>query len=563
MANPSRYRVVDWLGGRILENRELMTLQSILQGTDPNGNTVTYDLDQIFRPGATQNITATVNGLTVSFGPKNSALPMTVFVRGRWEVLQSTDLPSVTLSNTQTQVFLNYQLRIVTSIEDTSLVDSTTGQATANMGELDFTIGATDTSGAALNPATQLEKNTAPIVMFQFTNNGSALTQVLLDNVNPQALATLGVSGLVSLTTATASGVAVSTDDLRMTNARSPLPSSVVDASVRTPNSVSGTNADGSAKYDLTQDPGGISADKVIWQEVTERLSDFLAWIKSQVQSVAASLAGHIGQMLGQANTHPMPTANQVGAAPLSHVGMQLGMSGSHPALVTANSGGFQVNQTAGSGGLSVKDPAYGVIQNGALVSALLHSGDVLSTPLNSLVTVPGGSPINFSGALTGLHDVAQVLTDHVNQNSHANPHGITAADLGAATQSYVNTAVANGITTAENVVEAWVNTLFASSIGVSGYMSFPGGLMIQWGQTANMGGGQSSYQNFNTVNGRIGFPHGCLGVWLSAVQEAGQHTPLANVVQGTVSSSSFKWIIGAGGDIDGSTTCYWFAIGY
>ena len=72
-----------------------------------------------------------------------------------------------------------------------------------------------------------------------------------------------------------------------------------------------------------------------------------------------------------------------------------------------------------------------------------------------------------------------------------------------------------------------------------------------------------SLLQRRNTVNGRIGFPHGCFGVWLSGVQESGQHTPLANVVQGTVSASSFEWSIGAGGEIDGWTTCYWFAIGY
>lgn len=461
MANPSRYRVVDWLGGRILESRELMTLQSILHGVDPNGNMVTYDLDQLYRPGATQNITLTISGLTVSFGPTNSALPMVVFVRGRWEVLKSTDLPPVTLSSTQTQIFLNYALTIVTSAQDPSLVDATTGQATADMGELDFVIGTTDTSSVALNTSTQLEKNTSPIVMFEFTNSGSALTPVTLDNANPQALASLGISGLVSTTTDTP--VVVSTDDPRMSNGRSPLAGSVVDASVRVPVAVSGTNADGSNKYDLTQDPGGISADKIIWQEVTERVSDFLAWIKSQVASVAATLAGHIGQMLGQSNTHPMPTASQVGAAPLSHVGQQLGLSGSHPPTVTANSGGFQVNQTA-TQPFGTIDPAYGLFTNGTLTAGVLHSGDFLSTLLNALVTVPGGGPINFSGALTGLHDVAQVVTDHVNQNSHANPHGLTLSDLGGISLS------------------AWT-----SGSNANGYWTKdPTGKIDQWGQISN-----------------------------------------------------------------------------
>lgn len=557
MANPSRYRVVDWLGGRILENRELLTLQSILHGTDPNGNMVTYDLDQIFRPGATQNITATVTGLTVNFGPTNSALPMAAFIRGRWEVLQGTDLPPVTLSSSQTQIFLNYQIRIVTSTEDTSLVDSTTGQATANMGELDFTIGATDTSGAALNPATQLEKNTSPIVMFQFTNNGSALTQVTLDNVNQQALATLGISGLVNTTTT--NPTVVSTDDPRMSNARTPSTGSVVDASVRNPNSVSGTNADGSTKYDLTQDPGGISADKIIWQEVTERLSDFLAWIKAQVVSVAAALSGHIGQMLGMSNTHPMPTASQVGAAPLSHVGMPLGMSGSHPPTVTANSGGFQVNQTAGSGGLSVKDPAYGVFQSGALVAALLHSGDVLSTPLNGLVTVPGGSPINFSGALTGLHDVGQVLTDHVNQNSHANPHGLAASDIGAATQSYVDAAVANAITTAEN----WMKSLFPTGSNGNSFWekNTLTGKISQWGIIYNAYDGQNV--SFPTAFTQLGSVS--LTTQIEFDPSGGNYAGVSGPYHGTVTVNGFGL---ANKNLDSHSgptniTIYWQAEGY
>ncbi len=529
MANPSRYRVVDFLGGRILESREMMTLQSMTHGVDPSGNTVTLDLDQLYRPGATQNITVTTSGLTASFSPTQGTLPMTAFIRGRWEVLQSGDLPPVTLSSGQTHIYLNYQIRIVTSTEDASLVDATTGAATANMGELDLVIGATDTSAVALNGTTQLEKNTSPIVMWQFTNNGSALTQVTLDDVNPPALASVGMSGLVSTTTA--NPVVVSTDDPRMTNGRAPLAGSVVDASVRVPESVNAVdgygppdgpsfagNADGSLQYDLTKDAGGISADKIIWQEATERVSDFLAWIKAQVVSVTSTLASHIGQALGSVTTHPMPTASQVGAAPLSHVGMQLGLPGSHPPTVTQDSGGFSVYQDTTPGlleetGARSTDAAYGVYTGAALVAGLLHTGDVYSTPLNALVTVPGGTPINFRGSLTTLLDVGTVLTDHVNQNSHGNPHGLALSDLGGISASaFTSGSNSDGYWTKDPTgkIDQW-GVLYDAADGTT--VSFPtgftnlGSISISTQIAFDPGGGNYAgtsgpYQNTVTLNG-------------------------------------------------------------
>src|SRR3569833_1466107 len=133
MAKSSRYRVVGFVGSRILENTELLRMQSISRGVNPSGNKVVYDLDQIYREGAVQNITASISGLTVTFSATNGAYPMAVFVRGRWETLSNLDLPSITLSSTQTHIYLNYALNIVTwdggsgTITDATLVDSVSG----------------------------------------------------------------------------------------------------------------------------------------------------------------------------------------------------------------------------------------------------------------------------------------------------------------------------------------------------------------------------------------------------------------------------------------------------
>jgi hypothetical protein len=291
------------------------------------------------------------------------------------------------------------------------------------MGELDYSVSAADTSAVALL-STQLSKNTAPIVLLSFTHSGATLLPVPIDNVNAPALAGQTSSGLVHLSTSTSLGEAASSDDARLADARTPIAGSVVDASVRTPVTNGSTNTDGSPQYDLTADPGGIGADKIIVRSMKERVSDVIANMYAAVAAVVAALAGHIGIGLGSPATHPMPTYSQVGAAPLSHITLPLGVTGSHPPQVNADSGGFEVNQAAVSG--TPNDPAYGVFEAGTLLAALTHQGDLYSTLLNALVASPGGSPLTFTGPLTGLESVAQILTDHVNQTSGTtNPHGV------------------------------------------------------------------------------------------------------------------------------------------
>ena len=448
-ANNTRYRVVDFIGGRILESREMMTLQSIASGIDSAGNIVAQDLNAIYREGATFNVQAVITAgtTTVTLTPINNTLPMQVFVHARWELLLSGDAPPITLATGQTNLYLNWAINVITSAQDATLVDATTGEPTANMGELDYSVSATDNSGAALG-GSQLAKNTSPIILFSFTPSGSTLTPVPIDNVNTPAVATLTASGLVRLTTGTSGGLAVANDDPRMTNGRSPSVGTVVDASVRVPVTNGSSNSDGSSQYDLTTDPGGISADKIIWQEMKERVSDAMAWLKAQVAALATTITNHIGVALGSAATHPMPTASQVGAAPLSHITLPLGATGSHPPVLNQDSGGFQVNETTAT--TTPNDPAYAVNLKGTLVAALTHQGDLITTLLNSLVAAPGGSPLNFTGPLSGLFSVAEVLTDHVNQTSGAtNPHGLTLGGLGGTALSIsTTTTTTNGGTT-------------------------------------------------------------------------------------------------------------------
>lgn len=449
MANQSRYRVVNWLGGRILESRELMALQAILEGVNASDAQVVYDLNGTFLTGATQNISLSISGRTVTFSQTNGSYPMMIFVRGRWEVMASGDLPPITLTTSQGTVYLNYSLDLVTyngaggTLTDATLVDTTTSQPTAEMGQIDFTIGVSDTSGVSLNSALQLEKNTTPIILWEFTTGSSPypMQQTHLANVNPTCLAGEYAAGPVYLTTNTSAGVAVSTDDTRMSNPRTPVTGSVIDASLASPVLGSGTNArDGSNKY-TSVSSGGLSADNIIYLEATERLSDYLAFLYNQILAAVAggviTFNSRSGTVLPQSGDY---TAAMVGAAPSSHVGTSLvaatatGTILSHLASVTvpsSGSGGYALNQPSGvlSGPLSfgggTPTAAYGIFQSGTLQAGVTNTGDFWTTALNTLVAAPGGSPLNFTGALTGILAMGQILIDHINQTSGStNPHG-------------------------------------------------------------------------------------------------------------------------------------------
>lgn len=459
----TRYRQTSFIGARILQARELNWLQEMAQDVAVTDNETPVSGRQaaIYRQGATMNITVNTSGLVVTLSPTNITLPMKIFVRDRWENFPGpgnnddcTDTistfpgnHSMTLGASDTTIYLNWELRIRTgglTGDDPTLTDATTNQAVASMGELILHLSRIDTSGVALG-GNQLAKNITPIPLFTFINTGTVLTYTPIDNVLTAAQGSSITSGLVRTTTNNAT--VVSTDDTRMTNPRSALDGSVHDSSVRVPIAAGGTNADGTATYNLTGDIGGISAAKIVYTAGTQLLSDFAGWIKTQFNNLLARYNAHETAVLGLSNTHPVPTASQVGAAPLSHVGLNLGLVTSHPPIINQNSAGFQVNRSGGGG--AVDDPAYGVFVSGGSIVGLNHDGDVYSSKSAAFTATPGG--ILASGPLAHISLIAQVLSQHVNQVSHANPHGLSAGDLGAATTSYVDNAVANVLANAEN----------------------------------------------------------------------------------------------------------------
>ena len=374
--NQARYRYIDWIAERILEASELDRLQQIMQGVAPDDVTRwAWDLGAIYKEGATFNVTPTVAGTTVTLTATNSAQPMLVFVRGRWEILQTTEAAPVTLATGQTNLYLNWQLVIVNNTVDPSLVDSGTGEPTAEMGQLVLEVAAADTSTTALNTSLYFQQNSGPIVLFTFAvaSGTGVLTVVSSSGVKTQALASGAQAGMVSLTTTTSDGQALSSDDPSVTNTRNPNPLSVTDAAVRAPVLSGGsTQPIGTG---AGQDPGGINTAKLVHVPTSQTGAAVIEAVRAQANATQAALAAHAPAPLGS-GVHVMPTAAQVGAAPASHVGQVLGLSTSHPPEVDADSGGFEVLRDPGAAAAAM-DPGFGILMANILQSGLLHNGDV------------------------------------------------------------------------------------------------------------------------------------------------------------------------------------------
>ena len=438
----SRYRYVNFIGGRILQAREMDELQDITRGVDDSNYPSVFDLNALYAEGATFNVTAVItpNTKTVTLTAVDGDYPMLVFVRGRWEVLKSGEAPALTLTTGQTHLYLNWQLTKVTygavdgDTTDSLLKDVTTSEAAAEMGELRLQVSATDDSLRAVDTNTEFEKNTESIVVFAFTHTSTSLTRNVKNNVVPQALASRQSAGFVTTTTDTT--IAVSTDDPRMMDARAPADGSVHDATVRTPlRDGVATNADGTPRYDLTKDIGGISSAKIVHQHGTQLLSDAVENITSSVVALDAALGAHEGAHLGLDTTHPFPTAGEVGATPQSH--QALGLEQAHGLAASKNAGGLTITRdkavaaTAADGAVVVKD------QDGDLAK-LTHDGDVFAKAAAGFIAAAKlegadtGSSIG-NGPLSTLAAVAKALAAHINKTSHKNPHGLTLGDLGYA----------------------------------------------------------------------------------------------------------------------------------
>jgi hypothetical protein len=245
-----------------------------------------------------------------------------------------------------------------------------------------------------------------------------------------------------------------------------------------------------------TLNQGGISSDVLIYKTKKETITAALdaLFAASGGSAGVVSFNGRFGVVTAQAGDY---TASQVGAAPASHVGQQLGLGTSHPASVTSDTGGFTVNEAT----TSVSGDAAVLLSNtNVRKAALTHSGDLYSLLANA-ANAQGlngtGGPATYRGTLGLMSLIANVLAEHVNYNSHGNnnPHGLSAADIGAASETYVNTTVSGIISDVTAYTDAKTN--ISVRVVTTPGPSFPG-------DSINPGGG--------TITGQPGLPHNPTG---------------------------------------------------
>jgi hypothetical protein len=475
MPTPNRYRDITFIGARILQARELNLLQYIDQGFDStNAVQTSYDLQAIYKQGAFLNVQPQLSGNNVvTFVAINGGLPALIFVRDRFESLISGEGGPITLPPGSGNIYMNWVLVKVTSAQDPALVDFTTGTSTAEMGELQITISATDTSGVALG-GSELSKNTSPIIVATYTGSGGSLVVTIADHVFTHAQGGVGVSGLVQLTGPSPAGLGVGNNDPRMSDSRPPAAGSVVDASVRVPVTTGNTNADGTDEYTIPADggtdPGGVSGAKIILLAARQTLEAGWNWLKASFNTLLGRYNAHEGAALGSLTTHPFPTAIEVGAVPASHVGQPLNLSTSHPATVNQSTGGFRVNRDSSVVPGAV-DPAYGVFESINLRAGITHDGDIFSILADGL-SVPasdGDGPLTHNGTLGLMSLIAGVVSEHISKNSHKNPHGLALSDIGGASLVYVDAQDANTLAAAENYTDSKVPHLSLTTRNVSG----------------------------------------------------------------------------------------------
>lgn len=226
-------------------------------------------------------------------------------------------------------------------------------------------------------------------------------------------------------------------------------------------------------KYDpATPSQGGIFTDSIIYTTLKEKLTTFLDAVNTNIENTLIALTNHIGKPLGTSETHPFPTAFQVGAAPASHVGQVLGLGTSHPATVNSDTGGFVVDEITSS----VSGDAFALYDDSStLKAALTHSGDVYSLLANAFNAQGGnggggGGTATNKGTLGLMSLIAAVLAEHVNYTAagvnvrNNNPHGLVSADIGAASESYVNTQISDIISDVTSYTDAKTNISVRSS---------------------------------------------------------------------------------------------------
>ena len=445
---PARYCYVLWESTRILEARELIKLEAILEGKDDAGNNVAYDLNSIYLDGATFNITpviSTTGGIhTVQFTPTNGTGDMLIFARGRWWKFISGETPPLTISLTDT-IYLNWWVGDVDNSLDSSLVDAA-GNPTAEMGQLLLGITTTNAliSGLAYTP---IEQNLYPAPVFSFVPNAEGTAPILAKtnsstnvnaNVKLQALGSPTTAGPVYLTYPDGSnigfpGVACASNDPRLGATAIATPGTVVDASLKPTELINWeyepVPSFGTGYYgeDVANTAGGINANKIVYT------AGMPSWIPKKPTTVDVVLSNHIGSELGSADSHPLMVHSDTATFEVQH-GVSDTASGDAFLVASYSGGGTRLAALTHTGDI------YSAIA-ATVTPVVPRSGPYTGTSVSSIITP--GTLASSATSVGNLSALAGLVSAHINQNIDSNPHGTNLSSMGGvfnfATNGYMS----------------------------------------------------------------------------------------------------------------------------
>jgi hypothetical protein len=433
--NSANYRQINFVPAKILPASQINALESQLDSKREMG------FMKLVPEGAVINATLSYNSGNVVFSRTNASIPMGICIQGRFEELPATTISFDPAKTSGTDsIFLNWVLYRVTAnssgtINDGTLLDITTGETTAEWGQLWFEISSVDrstqTTGVGPDGVAVFSMNATPIEVFSFTRGaGGSFTPIASKRLSPLFFADSFNPGVVKLSYGS-SGVACATDDPRLAPAPEAGPITVATKDVVTPVALTPTqtNSFGAEKYDVLQNTSGILSTWILDFGHACNLTDTLNYL---VTSIAA-LQGQVGAL--QATSHSTSTSTAAPQIPSNHVGQPLGLANTHPAALTSGTGGFVVNQTYDATpsptkyGFSIKNNA------GSTIVGLTHDGDVYSDKVAGILKDSGGNPVSL---LSQMATIVQGLED---------AQGTSVA--GSATESFVTSAVATALASA------------------------------------------------------------------------------------------------------------------
>lgn len=217
-----------------------------------------------------------------------------------------------------------------------------------------------------------------------------------------------------------------------------------------------------------TTGQGGIFTDSIIYTTLSQKLTTFLDTVNTNIENALIALSNHIGKPLGTSETHPFPTALQVGAAPASHVGQVLGLTTSHPAQVNSDHSGFVVQRNPAVVP-NPGDAAYLLTDGTNTLAAILHDSDVFANLPNTANAQGGngaGGTAVYTGTLGLMSLIANVLAEHVNYKTHGNnnPHNLDAADIGSVSAAIVDAELQDIVSDVTSYTDSRANVTIRTS---------------------------------------------------------------------------------------------------